>query len=214
MLLTTFTLFTGCQSDKSNNDVGIDLANYTLSALSDEQKYSLAHMWFEEKLAYDLYLELYAVTSVQQLTNIASKSEINHISMVEDLVVAYDLNVSNYLNDYIIHYSKEELDALPRGKFAIPDIQTLYDGLFAKGKVSQRASLEAGCMVEVVDVDDLDHYIEAAEDNAALVDTFVILREGSYAHFWSFDSGLKNIGITDGCCSLGVEYCKPEYPKK
>ena len=132
------------------------------------------------------------------------------------LVLEYDLNVTNYLNDYMIHYSKDELAAFPRGEFAIPAIQTLYNDLFAQGKESKQASLEVGCIVEVVDVDDLNHYMADAEDNTALIDTFTILREGSYAHYWSFDGGLKKLGITDGCCSVGVEFCKTadEYPQK
>ena len=215
-----FYLFTGCNSSSSDTapsvESTIDLNDYSLSALSDEQKYSLAHMWFEEKLAHDIYLDLYDETGARQLTNIAINSEVTHMQLVEDLVDAYDLNVTNYLNDYMIHYSKEELAALPRGEFAIPAIQTLYDDLFVQGKESKQASLEVGCIVEVVDVDDLDHYIADAEDNTALIDTFTILREGSYAHYWSFDDGLKNLGITNGCCSVGVDFCKTadEYPQK
>lgn len=220
VLLVSLLLFTACGSSNSDktptNITAIDLSDYSLSALSDKQKYSLAHMWFEEKLAHDLYLDLYDMTAANQLTNIATKSEVKHIQLVEDLVVAYDLNITNYLNDYMVHYSEEELAALPRGEFAIPAIQTLYDDLFTKGKESKQASLEVGCIVEVVDVDDLNLYIAGAQDNAALIDTFTILREGSYAHYWSFDDGLKKLGISNGCCYLGVEFCKTadEYPQK
>jgi hypothetical protein len=220
-LLVFFTFLTGCDASTSNSTVRdsptIDLNDYSLPALSDEQKYSLAHMWFEEKLAYDLYLELNDLNPAGQLFNIATNSEINHIKLVEELVVAYDLNVTNYLNDYMIHYSTEELSALPRGVFTIAEIQTIYDALFERGKVSKEASLEVGCMVEVVDVDDLNHYIEEAEGNTALVDTFTKLREGSYNHYWTFDNGLKELGISTGCCAFDDQkYCKTtaEFPKK
>ncbi len=219
--MTAFTLFTGCQSDSSNNsstitfdEVGIDLDSYTPDALSDEQKYALAYMWHEEKLAYDIYLELDKINPAQQLSNIANKSEIKHISLVEDLVEWYDINVTN-LQDYTINYSKEELEAMPTGVFAIDKIQKLYDDLYAIGKVSKQASLEVGCMVEVVDVDDLDEFIEQSHEYAAIVDTFTILRDGSYSHYWAFHDGLINMGITEGCCSLGTAYCKTtEYPQK
>jgi len=46
---------------------------------------------------------------------------------------------------------------------------------------------------------------------------FDFLKEGSYKHYWSFDNGLKSIGVADGCCSLGVingvNYCHNEYPQ-
>jgi hypothetical protein len=70
-------------------------------------------------------------------------------------------------------------------------------------------------MVEVVDVNDLDEYITLAEEANAtdIIDAFNVLRDGSYSHYWAFDKGLKNIGVTEGCCSLGTDYCKPDYPQ-
>jgi len=207
---------TGCESEKgddigANDPTTIDLDNYSQDALTDEEKYALAYMWHEEKLAYDIYLELNKVNSANQLSSIATKSEIKHIGLVEDLIKWYDINVTN-LADYTINYSKEELDAMPTGVFAIDKIQKLYDDLYAIGVASKQKSLEVGCMVEVVDVDDLIEFIEDAHGNEAIVDTFNILLEGSYKHYWAFDGGLKKMNISDGCCSLGSEFCKPEYP--
>ncbi len=63
----------------------------------------------------------------------------------------------------------------------------------------------------------LDRYIQIAKDDNAddIVAAFEVLRAGSYNHYWSFDRGLKNEGVVDGCCSLGATYCKTEeeYPK-
>ena len=180
--------------------------------LSEDQKYSLAYMWHEEKLAKEIYLELNKINPAQQLENIATKSEVKHIAIVQDLVEAYDINITN-LADYEVNYSAEELNNMPVGKFAVPEIQELYDALFDIGRVSKRASLEVGCMVEVVDIVDLDKFIATTGNNQAIIDAFTVLRAGSYTHYWAFDSGLKNMGVADGCCSLGSEYCHPEYPK-
>jgi len=189
----------------------INLASYPNEALSEEQKYSLAYMWHEEKLAKEIYLELNKLYPTQQLENIATRSEVVHIQLVQDLVQLYDINITNIAN-YEINYSPEELNNMPVGKFAIPEIESLYNTLFDYGRVSQRASLEVGCMVEVVDIVDLDKYIATAGTNQALVDTFTILKDGSYKHYWAFDKGLKNMGVSNGCCSLDAEYCHPEYP--
>ena len=222
-LFTTISLLfllTGCGSDtKQGSNIGendassLDLSNYTQDALSDEEKYALAYMWHEEKLAYDIYIELNKVNPAQQLSNIATKSEIKHIGLVEDLVAWYDINVTN-IQDYMINYSQAELEAMPTGVFAIDKIQTLYDDLYAIGKVSKQKSLEVGCMVEVVDVNDLIEFIEEAQGNEAIIDTFTILLDGSYKHYLAFDKGLKNMGVTDGCCALGDDYCKPEYAQQ
>ena len=72
-------------------------------------------------------------------------------------------------------------------------------------------------MVEVVNIEDLNRDIAAAEASATSI-VFNYLRNGNYNHYWAFDEGLKNRGITDGCCSvpdaLGFNFCHPEYPQK
>ena len=185
--------------------------------LSEEQKYALAYMWHEEKLAYEIYLELNKVQPAKQLVNIATKSEIRHIEAVEDIVKNYDINITN-LKDYTIEYSPEELRSMSTGKFAIDKIQKLYDALYAKGIKSPRDAMEVGCMIEVTDIIDLDEFLKEVTDKQDLVDTFDFLIRGSYNHYWAFDDGMKNIGVSEGCCSLGiidgVSYCHPEYPKK
>ncbi|MFK5938258.1 MAG: DUF2202 domain-containing protein [Sulfurimonas sp.] len=223
MNATLFSVLSGCGGGGSSSNetvtpsqtvTSIDLSTYTLQSLTDYQKYSLAYMWNEERLAHDIYLNLYAINPVTQLERIATNSETVHIDLVKDLVEAYDINITN-LVDYKEHYSQAELEAMPSGIYGIPAIQDLYDELYAYGVASSQTSLEVGCKVEVVDVNDLDIYITQADTNEALIDTFNILRNGSYQHYWAFDSGLKNLGITDGCCSLGNEYCKTtnEYPQ-
>ncbi len=219
LITSALFLLSGCGDETEQPNAqdtslmkSINLNDYTQDALNDEQKYALAYMWHEEKLAYDIYLALNTLYPSKQFENIATKSESQHITLVQNLVAWYDLNITN-IPDYTINYSAEELSSMPAGVYAIDEIQKLYDDLYAKGKSSQQAALEVGCMVEVTDVNDLDIDIEAAGDNAALVDTFNILRDGSYNHYWAFDKGLKNSGVTEGCCSLGVEYCHDEYPQ-
>jgi len=70
-------------------------------------------------------------------------------------------------------------------------------------------------MVEVTDVNDLNADIALAEAAGAedVVAAFNNLRNGSYNHYWAFDAGLKNMGVADGCCSLGTDFCHPEYPQ-
>ena len=196
------------------NGNGIDLSQYPLSNLTDAQKYTIAFMWNEEKMAKDLYLELNEIYPTQQLENIAIKSETMHQALVEDLVQRYDLNITN-LVDYKENYSEEELRAFAPGEFGVQEIQDLYDALYAEGTLSQQAALEVGCKVEVTDVNDLLDEISIAEEVNAqdVIAVWNVLLNGSYNHYWAFDKGLKNMGVTDGCCSLGAEYCHPEYPQ-
>jgi len=196
----------------------IDKTAYSssLTSLSDDVKYTLAYMFNEERLAYDIYnalAKLYPTENI--LVNIPTRGEAQHIALVEGLVEKYDINITN-LVDYKESYSAAELHAMPAGQYAIDKIQTLYNTLYEKGAHSMQDALEVGCMVEVTDVDDLDKDIAIAQASGAddVVTVFENLRSGSYSHYWSFDNALKNIGVSNGCASLGAEYTKTqeEYP--
>ena len=186
-----------------------------LSPLTQELKDAITYMYSEEGLAYDVYMNMYQIQAVEQLKNIAENAETKHIDAVNDLAIKYDLNMTQY-PDTDVPYS---IDGIGNGKYPVEHVQYLYDLLYDKGIQSKQAALEVGCMVEVVDIDDLDKYMILAETSNAsdVLVVFDFLREGSYSHYWSFDEGLKNMGIADGCCSvapvLGYNFCHPEYPQ-
>ena len=188
--------------------------NAAAEGLTDAQKYTLAYMWNEEKLAKDIYLALNEDFPANVLYNIPTNSETKHQQAVEDLIQKYDINITN-LVDYTEAYSEAELRAFEPGRYGIQAIQDLYDALYLKGSQSLQDAYEVGCMVEVTDINDLDEDIEIAEGVEDLTATFNFLRDGSYTHYWAFDGALKNMGISDGCCALGDEYCKTaaDYPQ-
>jgi hypothetical protein len=184
---------------------------------------TLSYMGNEERLAYDVYNELYRQYGTKQFTNIATKSEYLHITAVQGLIQKYkisdDINFTN-IDLPALGYMNTPIGSMQAGTYDISVIQALYDTLVLQGSTSEIEALKVGCTVEVVDVNDLDKDIILATDvNATdIITIFNFLRDGSYNHYWVFDSGLINKGITNGCCSLGiingVNYCHPEYPKK
>ena len=196
--------------------------NTVLYTLTDEVKNDLAYMGNEERLAYDIYNKLYTYFPEKQLQNIATNSEIKHIATVKALIQKYDINGTELsVTDVNTSSLSVDVDVNAVGVAGVYDIQViqdLYDVLLEKGQKSAVDALQVGCMVEVTDITDLDKDIGDAQDSNAsdVVSAFEFLRGGSYSHYWAFDSGLKNQGIEDGCCSLGAEYCKTEaeYPKK
>ncbi len=194
--------------------------------LPQDLKDSITFMYNEEGLAYDVYLNVYNELlatkdiNVTQLYMIATNAEIKHIAAVDALAIKYDLNMTTY-DPTLEPYSKE---GIGNGVYSIPHIQELYDALYAKGIKSKKDALEVGCMVEVIDIDDLQGYIAQAEGANALdvLKEFNFLITGSYTHYWAFDSALlkmkKSTNPDDGCCSvvdefsLGYDFCHPEYP--
>ena len=177
--------------------------------LSDEVKNSLAYMGNEERLAYDVYNYLYNYqltnnsNDIKQLSNIASKSEIKHIGIVKDLVTRYNID-GTQLSITDVNTSTLTQDSnlsVVAGVYDIQKVQDLYNALITLGQSDKISALKVGCMVEVTDINDLDEYVSQAEDSNAtdVIEAFNVLRDGSYKHYWAFDKGLKNEGITNGC---------------
>jgi len=187
-----------------------------MSTLTQDLKDSITYMYSEEGLAYDVYMNIYKIQAVRQLQNIAQNAEIKHIDAVNGLAIKYDLNMTQY-PDTDVPYSIKNVG---NGNYPVDTVQYLYNLLYSKGIQSEKDALEVGCMVEVVDIDDLNKYIGFANTSSAadVLTVFNYLREGSYSHYWAFDEGLKNRGVSDGCCSLepalGHNFCHPEYPQK
>ncbi len=210
-------------SQEANRDGGdFDISQYPISTLTQDVKDALAYMGNEERLAYDVYMNLYDFyqkngDEIRQFENIASRSEIKHIGIVQDLVRRYNLGASDVTNvENPVADNSITPDQMQMGKYDIPAIQDLYDALYEKGIQSRQDALEVGCMVEVTDVDDLDRWISKAKDANAtdVLAGFDILINGSYNHYWAFDKGLKNMGVEQGCAVLGEKYAKTkdEYP--
>ena len=188
-----------------------------VSKLSQELTDTLAYMGNEERLAYDVYNALYEQYGTEQFTKIATNGEYKHITAVQELIQKYklsdDVSFTN-IDLPALGYVNTNIEDMEAGTYDIAAIQKLYDDLVTQGSTSEIDALKVGCIIEVVDVNDLNRDIALAESEGAtdIVTVFNFLRDGSYNHYWSFDKGLKNQGIADGCCSLATDYCHPEYP--
>ncbi len=195
------------------NNTRTTIITLPVEELSDVEKEALIYMWNEEKMAKDLYYSLYE--KYQQyfvsntFKNIAERSETTHQELMEILLDKYQLSIDDQPYDP----NRDLENDYPRGEYSLQDIKDLYEDLLTQGSQSLEEALKVGCIVEVVDVEDLNEEI-AKIDNQDLILAFENLRQGSYNHYWAFDNALKTIGIEEGCCVLGDEYCKTpeEFP--
>jgi hypothetical protein len=193
------------------------------NTLSQDVKNTLSYMGNEERLAHDVYTYLYDYhlahngVEIKQLINIATNSEYTHIQTVQLLIQKYINSADEFTNidAQELNYINTPIDEMVPGSYDIEHIQDLYDQLTQLGENSAQSALEVGCIVEVTDINDLLEDIEVAKtsDASDIVSAFEFLRDGSYTHYWSFDKGLKDMGIANGCCSISEEYCHPEYPQ-
>ncbi len=141
---------------------------------------SLAFMREEQKLARDVYQNLYAVWQVNIFTNIAS-SEQTHMDAVLLLLDKYNL--------------PDPAAGLSPGVFKNAALQDLYRQLTAQGKKSTLDAYIVGATIEDLDLRDLYDALETV-DNQDIIYVYENLARGSRNHLRSFYRNILNAGGT------------------
>jgi hypothetical protein len=133
----------------------------------------LSLMREEEKLARDVYLELYGVWELPIFNNIAA-SEQKHMDAVNKMLDKYGIADP----------------ALAPGRFSESSgLQSLYDQLTARGGLSQADAFEVGVIIEEEDIADLREAI-AATAHTDILRVYNNLLSGSLRHLAAFSSNL------------------------
>jgi hypothetical protein len=127
----------------------------------------------EEKLAHDLYAQLTNTSGAQQFANIVN-SESTHISLVQGLLVSYDI--------------VDPTVGLAEGEFVNQDLQALYDTLLASGSVDRAGAIAAGIAVEEKDIADIEVML-ATDLPSDVVSVLERLLSGSQNHLAAFQRG-------------------------
>lgn len=138
--------------------------------LSTEDIYGLLLMREEEKLARDVYLELYDKWELNIFQNIA-KSEQTHTDAVKVLLDAYEIE-DPVIND-------------ERGVFRNQDLQELYSQLVEKGSESLENAIIVGLTIEDLDIKDLNKLLDETQ-NKDIKMVYENLVKGSRNHLRSF----------------------------
>lgn len=146
--------------------------------LTSTDSASLLQMREEEKMARDVYLNLFDLYGLNIFANIAS-SEQTHMDEVLKVLNAYGI-ADPATNE--------------RGVFTNQDIQKLYNDLMAKGKKSQTDALLVGATIEDVDIYDLQGFI-AQTANTDIETVYSFLNCGSRNHLRTFISQLDATGV-------------------
>ncbi|MBT9538364.1 DUF2202 domain-containing protein [Thiobacillus sp.] len=152
-------------------------ASTALSSLSQVEKSDLLFMREEEKLARDVYLTLYETWGLAVFSNIAS-SEQSHMDAVLKLLRTYRL--------------PDPAGGKAIGEFTNPDLQSLYDTLMEKGRLSALDALQVGGIIEETDMRDLAGAIDRS-DNADIDATYENLLCGSRNHLRAFARNLESL---------------------
>lgn len=154
-------------------------ATSTVTALSASEAKTLTYMREEEKLARDVYANLYQLWRADVFYNI-SLSEQTHMDTMKKMLDKYRLPDP----------------ALPTvGAFSDPGLQALYDSLITSGSRSLVEGLKVGATIEEVDMVDIQFAIDGTT-HVDLKTAYQNLMEGSKNHLRAFVGALSAQGVT------------------
>ena len=148
-------------------------SNYTSKNTNEKENASLLYMLEEEKLARDVYTNLYEKWETRQFGNI-KESEKVHLEKVQNLLDA----------------NKIDYQILPQGKFKNQELQKLYNDLISQGNISEIEALKAGATIEDVDIFDLQR-LKKETDNQDIILVYNFLECASRNHMRAFNRGLN-----------------------
>jgi hypothetical protein len=147
---------------------GTQLTAIPASDLSAEEAAALLFMREEEKLARDVYNQMYALWGQPVFQNIAA-SEQSHMDEIKLLLDRYGLADPT----------------LGPGQFTDANLQALYNQLITQGSVSATEALNVGALIEQTDIADLQARL-AQTDNADIQLVYTNLMNASYNHLAAF----------------------------
>jgi hypothetical protein len=149
------------------------------AGLTQDEEYWLTYMREEEKLARDVYLNLYDMWGSRIFDNI-SVSEQTHMDAVKTLLDRYGI--------------PDPAAGKGPGVFTNQDLQDLYDALIKDGGVSLVEALKVGVVIEETDIDDLNAGI-ASTKRKDIKTVYSNLLLGSLNHLKAFVSNLAIQGV-------------------
>jgi hypothetical protein len=150
------------------------------SSFTVEEIESLYFMAEEEKLARDVYLELFDRWGSKSFYNI-SQSEQQHINAVTNLLERSGQSLPSTLNSL--------------GEFENQELQNLFNELMDVGSQSLVDALKVGALIEEVDIEDIDKLRMTVVTHPAIDYVYNALREGSENHLRAYVRNLSNQGI-------------------
>jgi hypothetical protein len=131
----------------------------------------LFFIYQEEKVARDVYITLGNIYTDENTFASIQVSEQRHMDSARALCEKYGVDTS-------------EVDEDAVGSFVLPVLQELYDTCVGEGEESLLDALKVGELIEITDIDDLEH--ASVGMPADVVNVFENLKEGSLSHLDAF----------------------------
>jgi len=149
-----------------------------VATLTPREAEGVLFIWEEEKVARDLYAELYRAKKLEVFLDL-ERSEQSHMDQAKTLVDKYQL---------VLPVGDEP------GAFSNQTLIDLYEELLARGMRSEEDALRVAAAFEEISIMDLEKELEVAENEDVRV-VFQGLLAGSRKHLRSYVRDLEDMGI-------------------
>ena len=169
----------GSGSSSANYNLWDHIDTLPYEELSDAELAGIVFMREEEKLARDVYREMYDIWGMRIFANIAD-SEQTHTDTVLRLIQKYSL--------------VDPAEGKLPGEFSDASLQGLYDSLLAQGTASLIDALIVGATIEDLDIFDLGQQLSIV-DNQDITVVYENLQKGSRNHLRAFHGRLDDMNI-------------------
>ncbi|GAJ07529.1 unnamed protein product, partial [marine sediment metagenome] len=175
LLLISMSVLAQTSDTSFSGGINEVIATIDKNNLDEIEKEGLFLMREEEKLARDVYLNLYEKWDLKTFYNIA-QSEKTHLEAIKLLLDRYDL--------------KDPIGKDIIGVFENEKLQELYNELVTQGGESLEQALKVGALIEELDIYDLKELLSKT-DNDDIKIVYLNLLKGSRNHLRSFDTQLN-----------------------
>jgi hypothetical protein len=173
-----FTLTTPATAQPYRSGPGNGTGTTAITPLSAVETETLQWMREEEKLARDVYDQLYNKWNLATFQTIAA-SEQTHFEAIGTLLTRYGVS--------------DPAQGLAAGVYANPKLTALYSDLIAKGNMSVQDALEVGVLIEKTDIADLENALKTTT-KADVKRVYTNLMNASYNHLEAFETGCQLLG--------------------
>ncbi len=162
-----------------NETVRERISGTAAATLSPREEEGVLFIWEEEKVARDLYAELYRETEDSIFMDLA-RSEQSHMDRAKALIDKYDL--------------KLPVEEDEHGAFSNETLASLYSDLLAQGTRSTEDALKVAATFEEISIVDLEKELGVADNEDVRV-VFQGLLAGSRKHLRSYVRDLEDMNI-------------------
>lgn len=160
-------------------DMQQQLDSRPASELSEVERADLLLMREEEKIARDVYAQLYERWGIMPFGHITG-SEQAHMDMVGMLLRRFAV--------------PDVVQGLPVGRFGTPQMQALHDQLMAQGLQSLEDAVAVGLHIEELDIADL-RLTSSHTQNPEILLVYAELERGSRNHLRAFYRWKQRLGV-------------------